>query len=199
MRGSGAGSVGGGFVHDFFPTARCGWSSSFAGDYARLSSRPAAAQQGPAVPCGPADRGGDRRGHAPRRRSAVRPADASAGRAALALGATDHGGAQPGRKRSRSRPSSVLVRCGKGGKRREVGMDRWAWQHLEAWIEIRVTLRVGALLCVIDGPTKADRGRQPRHEPRSGSSPSRPGFAVGSPRTSSDTRTPSRWPAKAFP
>jgi site-specific recombinase XerD len=25
---------------------------------------------------------------------------------------------------------SVLVRCGKGRKRREVGMDQWAWQHL---------------------------------------------------------------------
>jgi site-specific recombinase XerD len=49
---------------------------------------------------------------------------------------------------------SVLVRCGKGGKRREVGMDPWAWQHLNAWLEIRVGLRVGALLCVIDGPTQ---------------------------------------------
>jgi site-specific recombinase XerD len=49
---------------------------------------------------------------------------------------------------------SVVVRCGKGGKRREVGMDRWAWQHLDAWIQIRVTMRVGALLCVIDGPTQ---------------------------------------------
>jgi hypothetical protein len=48
---------------------------------------------------------------------------------------------------------SVLVRCGKGGKRREVGMDQWAWQHLNSWLEIRVGLRVGALLCVIDGLT----------------------------------------------
>jgi site-specific recombinase XerD len=49
---------------------------------------------------------------------------------------------------------SVLVRHGKGGERREVGMDRWAWQHLNAWLEIRIGLRVGALLCVIDGPTQ---------------------------------------------
>jgi integrase len=49
---------------------------------------------------------------------------------------------------------SVLVRRGKGGKRREVGMDDWAWQHLNHWTEVRVGLRVGALLCVIDGPTQ---------------------------------------------
>ena len=47
----------------------------------------------------------------------------------------------------------------KGGKRREVGMDRWAWQHLDPWLEIRARLPVGALLCVIDGPTPADLGR----------------------------------------
>ena len=38
--------------------------------------------------------------------------------------------------------------------RRDVGMDQWAWQHLNRWLEIRVGLRVGALLCVIDGPTQ---------------------------------------------
>ena len=32
---------------------------------------------------------------------------------------------------------SVLVRHGKGDKRREVGMDRWAWAHLEPWLELR--------------------------------------------------------------
>ena len=49
---------------------------------------------------------------------------------------------------------SILVRRGKGGRRREVGSDAWAWQHLNAWLEIRVAMRVGALLCVIDGPTQ---------------------------------------------
>jgi len=49
---------------------------------------------------------------------------------------------------------SILVRRGKGGKRREVGMDQWAWQHVNAWLDIRIVMRVGALLCVIDGPTQ---------------------------------------------
>jgi integrase len=48
---------------------------------------------------------------------------------------------------------AVLVRKGKGGRRREVGMDRWAWQQLQAWLEVRRRLPVGALLCVIHGPT----------------------------------------------
>ena len=26
---------------------------------------------------------------------------------------------------------ALVVRRGKGGKRREVGMDRWAWDHLQ--------------------------------------------------------------------
>jgi Phage integrase family len=48
---------------------------------------------------------------------------------------------------------AVLVRRGKGGRRREVGMDRWAWSQLEPWLAIRGQLLVGALLCVIRGAT----------------------------------------------
>jgi site-specific recombinase XerD len=48
---------------------------------------------------------------------------------------------------------AVLVRRGKGGRRREVGMDRWAWQQLQPWLEIRAALPVGPLLCIIHGPT----------------------------------------------
>jgi site-specific recombinase XerD len=48
---------------------------------------------------------------------------------------------------------AVLVRKGKDGRRREVGMDRWAWEQLEPWLEIRSRLPVGALLCVIRGET----------------------------------------------
>ena len=52
---------------------------------------------------------------------------------------------------------AVLVRRGKGGKRREVGMDRWAWDQLDPWLEIRRQLPIGALLCVIHGPTAGRR------------------------------------------
>jgi len=35
---------------------------------------------------------------------------------------------------------SILVRRGKGGKRREVGMDAWAWEQLAPWLELRTTM-----------------------------------------------------------
>ena len=49
---------------------------------------------------------------------------------------------------------AILVRYGKGGKRREVGMDRWAWEQIDPWLRLRISLRVGALLCVVHGPTQ---------------------------------------------
>jgi site-specific recombinase XerD len=49
---------------------------------------------------------------------------------------------------------SVLVRRGKGGRRREVGMDDWAWEQLRPWLETRVSLPIGPLFCVIAGPTR---------------------------------------------
>jgi integrase len=52
---------------------------------------------------------------------------------------------------------AVLVRRGKGGKRREVGMDRWAWDQLDPWLEICGELPIGAMLCVIHGPTAGRR------------------------------------------
>ncbi len=48
---------------------------------------------------------------------------------------------------------SVLVRRGKGDRRRVVGMDAWGWSHLDAWAKLRVTLPVGPLFCILNGPT----------------------------------------------
>src|SRR4026209_1595628 len=52
------------------------------------------------------------------------------------------------------RRGSILVRQGKGGRRREVGMDAWGWEQLHPWLTARAELPVGPLLCVIDGPTR---------------------------------------------
>src|SRR4051812_10610955 len=62
---------------------------------------------------------------------------------ALALAETDL---------DRSR-GAILIRHGKGGKRREVGMDPWGWDQLVPWLEHRLERPVGALLCIITGPT----------------------------------------------
>jgi site-specific recombinase XerD len=49
---------------------------------------------------------------------------------------------------------AILVRRGKGGKRREVGMDRWGWEELTPWLTYRATLPVGALFCILHGATR---------------------------------------------
>ena len=57
---------------------------------------------------------------------------------------------------------AILVRRGKGGKRREVGMDRWAWDQLQPWLAVRASLPVGALFCVLRGPTRGSTVRARR-------------------------------------
>jgi site-specific recombinase XerD len=52
------------------------------------------------------------------------------------------------------RRGSILVRHGKGGRRREVGMDEWGWDQLHPWLDARAELPVGPLFCIIDGPTR---------------------------------------------
>ena len=52
------------------------------------------------------------------------------------------------------RRGALLVRRGKGGRRREVGMDEWAWEHLQRWLDVRLELPVGPLFCVINGRTR---------------------------------------------
>jgi site-specific recombinase XerC len=53
------------------------------------------------------------------------------------------------------RAESVLVRHGKGGRRREVGMDPWGWEQPSPWLKFQVGMPVGPLLCVIDDPWTA--------------------------------------------
>jgi site-specific recombinase XerD len=52
------------------------------------------------------------------------------------------------------RRGALLVRRGKGGRRREVGMDARGWEELQPWLELRLQLPVGPLFCVINGPTR---------------------------------------------
>jgi integrase len=91
------------------------------------------------------------------------------------------------------RRGSLLIRHGKGGRRREVGLDAWGWEELRPWLE----LPVGALLCVITGSAcgrhwspAAARAELRRRRPR-------PVFGAASRRTNYATPRPSRWPAKA--
>ena len=70
---------------------------------------------------------------------------------------------------------SVLVRSGKGGRRREVGMDGWGGENLRPWLAERLELPAGPLFCVIDGPTRgrpwsaaAVRTELRRHAARAG-------------------------------
>jgi site-specific recombinase XerD len=49
---------------------------------------------------------------------------------------------------------AILVRRGKGGKRREVGMDHWGWEQLQPRLTRRTDLPVGSLFCVIHGQSR---------------------------------------------
>jgi integrase len=90
------------------------------------------------------------------------------------------------------RRGALLVRNGKGGRRREVGMDAWGWEELRPWLELRVELPVGPLFCVINGPTRG------RHWASAAARAELRRTAVAaSRRTSSGTRTPSSSHAKA--
>ena len=116
-------------------------------------------------------------GRPPRKRGLRYPADPPSVEEILAVmrtaGESVHGRRLPGliassggsgcvsRKRWRSLSwisttarGSLLVRRGKGGRRREVGMDEWAWKQLQPWLELRVGLPVGPLFCVVSGPTR---------------------------------------------
>jgi Phage integrase family len=96
---------------------------------------------------------------------------------------------------------SLLVRHGKGDKRREVGMDEWAWDQLRPWQDVRRELPVGPLFCVISGAT-CGRHWAPaaaRHELRAAAARAgvRRRFAPHRSRTSTRGRRPERDSASA--
>jgi site-specific recombinase XerC len=56
-----------------------------------------------------------------------------------------------------ARRGAVLVRRGKGRRRREVGMDDRAWEQLQPWLTARLELPVGPLFCIVSCPTRGRR------------------------------------------
>src|SRR4051794_2118708 len=133
---------------------RCRRASSLAGDDAGIPCRPRAAQKGFRYPADPPTveeivsvmRGAGDGPHGRRLRGLIVVLWRAGLRIheALALNESDLD----------RRRGSLLVRRGKGGRRREVGMNEWAWEQLQPWIDARVELPVGPLFCVINGPTR---------------------------------------------
>jgi len=52
------------------------------------------------------------------------------------------------------RHGSLIVRHGKGGRRREVGMDASGWQQVQPWLTTRLELPFGRLFCIVTGTTR---------------------------------------------
>jgi integrase len=96
------------------------------------------------------------------------------------------------------RRGSLLVRRGKGGRRREVGMDEWGWEQLRPWLATRVELPVG-LRCFASSMARraGARGRPRRSAPSCAESRHVRVSGAGSRRTSCVTRTRSNSPARA--
>jgi site-specific recombinase XerD len=79
---------------------------------------------------------------------------------------------------------AILVRCGKGGKRREVGMDPWAWDQLAPWLQQRTELRSAHCSASSTALLEAVRGQRPPRENSFAGSRRAPVCADGSLHTS---------------
>jgi site-specific recombinase XerD len=62
--------------------------------------------------------------------------------------------------------STILVRHGKGDKRRLLVMDAWGWDQLQPWLDARLELPPGQIFCVLNGPTagRAMHGSEVRRQ-----------------------------------
>jgi hypothetical protein len=158
--------------------------------------RAATAQQRPALPGRPAERRRDRRDHGLRGRPARRPSPPGPDRRALARGPAHQRSTGAHRERPGPDARSDPHPPRQGGKRREVGMDPWAWDQLQPWLARRQTLPVGALFCVVYGPTRG-RAQLQRCASSCAAPPPKPEYDAGSLPISSAMPTPSRWPTKA--
>ena len=91
---------------------------------------------------------------------------------------------------------ALLIREGKGGRRREVGMDDWGWEHLRPWLGRRPSMPLGPLFCVIDGATRGRPWAAPAVRIQLRRLAAEAGVRPASLRTNSATPTRWRWPAK---
>ncbi len=91
---------------------------------------------------------------------------------------------------------SLVVRHGKGDKRREVGMDRWAWMHLDPWLRASPSA-AGRPACSASCAARPADGhaRQLESALNCTTPPRPPGSGVGSRHTSSGMRM--RWRCRA--
>ncbi len=97
-----------------------------------------------------------------------------------------------------ARRGSLLVRHGKGDKRREAGMEAFGFEQVEAWMAHRTMLPAGPLLCVIEGAPAGGAGQPPQRVASCASSLSTPVSGGGSRPTSCATRTRWTWLAREW-
>ena len=96
-----------------------------------------------------------------------------------------------------ARRGSLLVRSGKGGRRREIGMDPWTGSSCGAGSTPALSYRSGRCSASSTDQREAGHGRPPASGSSSVGSPPRRACGGGSRRTSCATPTRSSSPAKA--
>jgi hypothetical protein len=94
------------------------------------------------------------------------------------------------------RRGSLLVRAGKNGRRREVGMDDWGWEHLTRGSRGGSSCRPGRCSASSTARLVGGGGPSPAYVHSCGGLRCRPGCGDGSLRISSAMPTPLRWRAK---
>ena len=97
------------------------------------------------------------------------------------------------------RRGSILVRHGKGGHRREVGMDEWGWSSCGRGWPRAPRCRSGRCSASSTAQPAGGRGQQPQCARSSAGLPPTRASGAGSPRTSCATRTRSNSPVRACP